>query len=656
MHSIYFQRPYAKWDDRQWTLINEKPKPQVIMDPDEQLHEQQQLDRNRAGVYETQVLFTAKKGIGLSLICHEPSEEILLAYMSNVVIDYQDTAEHSSLDGSIGNIQIDNQLWDAQYPVILFVSPATRSDEYRHMPAITFTVDRMKTHEDDNCKDAEIFKHLMVQIKNVTLNLEEELLCKVFKFAGITRSDEEMERLDENAHETVQNALLVNANAPTAKRFYFGTLKLALNQVKLSVSKSLKLSRDLVAVKTKLGLSLIAFEDALIDLDPFIRVHPFETMDFLTNAVVKHYTDELLSQAVLILGATDFLGNPIGFFNDITEGVSGLVSEGDVGGLIKNVAHGAANSAAKVTGSLSYGISKATVYDKYNEKRLMLRRCVGGTKPRGNADRSKEYLVDGLKGLGFGVFQGLTSIVTETYEGVASDGFSGLFSGLTWGLIGTVSKPALGVLDLATGAATAVKESSRSRRQELPAKIRPSRLVIGLGGVLPIYHRQEALGQELLYRLNGHDINEIYIGHEQLRTGPEEHLQLLISSARILVFARLVVPSSSVSSQPLESSTKNRIMMNVSHAELVCAQSVKTGGTGLTGELDTEERSQTKFYVELVGKFEEDSMETHKRPRVRCDTQILSQQVAQKINLAIDMFEEMTQAVIDNEEQLKQPE
>jgi len=180
--------------------------------------------------------------------------------------------------------------------------------------------------------------------------------------------------------------------------------------------------------------------------------------------------------------------------------------------------------------------------------------------------------------------------------------------------------------------------------------------VIGLGGVLPIYHRQEALGQELLYRLNGHDINEIYIGHEQLRTGPEEHLQLLISSARILVFARLVVPSSSVSSQPLESSTKNRIMMNVSHAELVCAQSVKTGGTGLTGELDTEERSQTKFYVELVGKFEEDSMETHKRPRVRCDTQILSQQVAQKINLAIDMFEEMTQAVIDNEEQLKQPE
>lgn len=86
------------------------------------------------------------------------------------------------------------------------------------------------------------------------------------------------------------------------------------------MTRSHKLSQDLVAVKRKLGLSLIAFEDALIDLDPFIRVHPFETINFLTNSVVKHYTDELLSQAVLILGATDFLGNPIGFLNDIHEG------------------------------------------------------------------------------------------------------------------------------------------------------------------------------------------------------------------------------------------------------------------------------------------------------------------------------------------------
>ena len=104
----------------------------------------------------------------------------------------------------------------------------------------------------------------------------------------------------------------------------------------------------------------------------------------------------------MFLGSTDFLGNPIGLIHDISEGVSGLVSEGNIGGLIKNVAHGAANSTAKMTGSLSYGISKVTVHERYDERRLMLR------KKRG--EKSKEHLMAGVKGLGFGLLGGLTSI------------------------------------------------------------------------------------------------------------------------------------------------------------------------------------------------------------------------------------------------------
>ena len=57
---------------------------------------------------------------------------------------------------------------------------------------------------------------------------------------------------------------------------------------------------------------------------------------------------ELTSQAAKILGSVDFLGNPLGLFFDVTEGISGLLQEGNVGGLIKNVTHGVSNSAAKV--------------------------------------------------------------------------------------------------------------------------------------------------------------------------------------------------------------------------------------------------------------------------------------------------------------------
>lgn len=55
-------------------------------------------------------------------------------------------------------------------------------------------------------------------------------------------------------------------------------------------------------------------------------------------------------QAAIILGATDFLGNPLGFVNDLSEGMSGLLMDGNVRALVQNVTHGLSNSAAKVSG------------------------------------------------------------------------------------------------------------------------------------------------------------------------------------------------------------------------------------------------------------------------------------------------------------------
>ena len=59
-----------------------------------------------------------------------------------------------------------------------------------------------------------IFKHLMVTMKNVTLNLDEELLFKALKFAGITRSDDELERIDESAYEA-QRAMITATTTAT---------------------------------------------------------------------------------------------------------------------------------------------------------------------------------------------------------------------------------------------------------------------------------------------------------------------------------------------------------------------------------------------------------------------------------------------------------
>jgi len=58
----------------------------------------------------------------------------------------------------------------------------------------------------------------------------------------------------------------------------------------------------------------------------------------------------LKSQAAKILGSVDFLGNPLGLFSDVAEGMSGLL-ELNIGGLLSNVTHGFSNTAAKVSTS-----------------------------------------------------------------------------------------------------------------------------------------------------------------------------------------------------------------------------------------------------------------------------------------------------------------
>ena len=189
------------------------------------------------------------------------------------------------------------------------------------------------------------------------------------------------------------------------------------------------------------------------------------------------------------------------------------------------------------------------------------------------------------------------------------------------------------------------------------------RLVLGSGGHLPIYSSADALGQALLYRLNGRDLTEIYVAHEQLRSGPEENLQLLLSCDRVLVFttqSRQVSSTSasatsttntSEASASTTSSSKGlkelRIMINISHVDLVCARTVSSpGDSGLTED--------ARYYIELVGRF--DDNETRKRPQVRCDNERIARRVTQKINYARNIFDEMTQAVIeandDNENEL----
>ena len=220
-------------------------------------------------------------------------------------------------------------------------------------------------------------------------------------------------------------------------------------------------------------------------------------------------------------------------------------------------------------------------------------------------------------------------------------------------MVGTITKPAIGVLDLATGAATAVKESSKSIYKQLPPRLRPPRLVSGAGGSMPNYSRKDALGQELLHKMNGRNFNEVFVAHEQLRSG-QENLQILVSSQRIIVFSQLCDSDDAKANYEGNNEDFNRKkgntsrkpsskqVLTIAHDDLMCARVVCQADTTAANH------DILRYYIELMVRSEgtpEQIADQQKRPQVRCDSEQTARAVVQDINYARNMHEEMTQAV-----------
>ena len=84
-------------------------------------------------------------------------EELLYVALHNIIVEYNSlTGTGQTIDGSVQNIQIDNQLVDApnDAQVVLYVTPQLKTDETAKLPAIQFRAQRLPSHN----YNAHIFK------------------------------------------------------------------------------------------------------------------------------------------------------------------------------------------------------------------------------------------------------------------------------------------------------------------------------------------------------------------------------------------------------------------------------------------------------------------------------------------------------------------
>uniref|UniRef100_A0A8C8S437 Vacuolar protein sorting 13 homolog D n=1 Tax=Pelusios castaneus TaxID=367368 RepID=A0A8C8S437_9SAUR len=560
---------------------------------------------------ELEVLVKLEGGIGLSLVNKVP-EELVFASLTGINVHYTQLSTSQLLELSIQDVQVDNQLIGTTQPFMLFLTPQISENEAIETgPAVQLNT--MKFPSKNALKD--IYKHLMITARKFTVQIEEKLLLKLLSFFGYDQSESEVEKSDESLHEKTVD------QGGAQKRYYFENLKISVPQIKLSVFTSNKLPLDLKALKSTLGFPLIRFEDAVINLDPFTRVHPYETKEFIINDILKHFQEELLSQAARILGSVDFLGNPMGLLNDVSEGVTGLIKYGNVGGLIRNVTHGVSNSAAKFAGTLSDGLGKTMDNRHQNEREYI--RYHGAT--------SGEHLIAGIHGLTHGIIGGLTSVITSTVEGVKTEGgIGGFISGLGKGLVGTVTKPMAGALDFASETAQALRDTTTLSGPRTQAeRVRKPRCCRGPQGLLPRYSESQAEGQEQLFKLTDNIQDEFFIAVENT-----DSYCVLISSKAVYFLKNG------------DYVDREAIFLEVKYDDLYHCLISKDHG---------------KVYVQLTKKAVNTSSgvaipgPSQQKPMVHVKSEVLAVKLSQEINYAKSLYyeQQLMLRLSENQEQLE---
>jgi len=260
--------------------------------------------------------------------------------------------------------------------------------------------------------------------------------------------------------------------------------------------------------------------------------------------VRTHYTQECVRQIHIILGSADFLGNPVGLFNNLSSGVADIFYEPYQGAIetdrpqelgigiakgassfVKKSVYGFSDSMAKFTGSMSKGLAAATLDKEYQDQRRM-------TKARNRPKHALYGVTSGGNAFASSLASGIGGLARHPFEGAEKEGLQGFVKGVGKGFLGLATKPAIGAFDLASNLAEGVRNTTTVFDAEGLDRVRLTRF-IGVDGVVKPYAQREALGQFWLKTLDdGKYFNEDYIAHLEL---PGKDLLVMLTYDRIML-------------------------------------------------------------------------------------------------------------------------
>ncbi|KAJ7597035.1 vacuolar protein sorting-associated protein 13 [Mycena floridula] len=488
-------------------------------------------------------------GIGISLV-NRKLIEVLYISMDTLSIEYSNTPVAQSVTVSCGTLQIDNQLHDAIFPVILQPTPIAKdSKSVAALPTVQASVIWLKDQE----HGVLFVKYCSILLQALTIEADEDLLFSIYdltQIQGASWEDPSEDVLIQHPDEIPEPVA-----AKAGQDLYFEVLELQPIRLSLSFMRTervsseekLSLRNPLAVVLNALTMTVGNINDAPLEMNALGIKDMRLTMPELQSRIAYHYRQDVLRQLYRILGSADFIGNPVGLFTNVSSGVAdifyepfnGVVMHGNkelgigiakgAASFVKKTVFGVSDSLTKFTSSVGKGLSAATFDSEYQARRRMTQRR---NKPR----HAIYGFTAGGEALASSMASAMEGVLIKPIEGAESEGAFGFFKGVGKGIVGAVTKPVVGVFDLASNVSEGIRNTTTVFDSPERDRVRFPRLVPA-DGVLRPYSAREATGQYWMRDLNnGAYRRESYVAH--INTPGSDNVVLLTSGMIISFWSK----------------------------------------------------------------------------------------------------------------------
>ena len=416
---------------------------------------------------DTDVTFKAQvrfAGIGISLV-NSKLKELLYLTFREIELKYNDSRLYQTLQSTIKWIQIDNQLYGGIFPILFYPSvvPKTGKEMEAH-PIFHAMVTRVK----DDSYGVLYIKYATLLIQQMTLEIDEDFIFALLDFTkvpGASWSEEHEGKLCDEDLDIPEPQ-----KEQQGQDVYFELLHLQPMQLDLSFVRTERInaedtmtsSNPLMFFVNIMTMSIGNVNDAPLKLNALMLENARVSVPALIANIQHHYTQECIRQVHIILGSADFLGNPVGLFNNVSSGVADIFYEPYQGlvmtdrpqelgigiakgasSFVKKSVFGFSDSMAKFTGSMSKGLAAATLDKEYQDQRRM-------SKSRNRPKHALYGVTAGGNAFATSMASGIGGLARHPMEGAEKEGAVGFMKGVGKGFLGLATKPAIGAFDLAS--------------------------------------------------------------------------------------------------------------------------------------------------------------------------------------------------------------